>query len=182
VCVDAYAQRLERGVNTSDQSITLMDVCSTSNLHCGYTESCPTARHEGIWGERRYSSSLFLISALDGSDWSASRPGRALPPGKWPRYPLYRRLGGPQSRSGQRLEEKSPCLCRGSNLDRSVVQPVVRQYTDWATRLTHPVCLFLQSGMGLLGAQAWMPAYASILRSPRQGLDLIKNSCFPYQV
>ena len=31
---------------------------------------------------------------------SASRPGRSLPPGKT-RYPLYRRLGGPQSRSGQ---------------------------------------------------------------------------------
>jgi hypothetical protein len=27
--------------------------------------------------------------------------------GKGPRYPLYRRLGGPQSRSGQRLQEKS---------------------------------------------------------------------------
>jgi hypothetical protein len=35
-------------------------------------------------------------------EWSASRPGRALPPGKGPRYPLYRRLGGPQSRSGHR--------------------------------------------------------------------------------
>jgi hypothetical protein len=27
-----------------------------------------------------------------------------------------------------------------------------------------------------------MPAYASILCSPKQGLDLIKNPCFPYQV
>jgi hypothetical protein len=31
---------------------------------------------------------------------SASRPGRSLPPGNT-RYPLYRRLGGPQARSGQ---------------------------------------------------------------------------------
>jgi len=30
---------------------------------------------------------------------SASRPGRTLPPGKT-RYSLYRRLGGPQGRSG----------------------------------------------------------------------------------
>jgi hypothetical protein len=29
------------------------------------------------------------------------------PRGKDPRYPLYRRLGGPQSRSGHRLEVKS---------------------------------------------------------------------------
>jgi hypothetical protein len=39
-----------------------------------------------------------------------------------------------------------------------------------------------QSVVGLLSAQAWMPAYASILHSPRQSLDPIKNSCFPYQV
>ena len=35
-------------------------------------------------------------------EWPASRPGRTLPLGKT-RYPLYRRLGGPQGRSG--LEE-----------------------------------------------------------------------------
>jgi hypothetical protein len=53
-------------------------------------------------GERRYSSYSFTTSALDGGEWSASRPGRSLPRGKDPRYPLYRRLGGPQSRSGHR--------------------------------------------------------------------------------
>jgi hypothetical protein len=31
-------------------------------------------------GERRYSSYLFMTSALDGGEWSASRPSRALPP------------------------------------------------------------------------------------------------------
>jgi len=40
-----------------------------------------------------------LTSALEGGEGSASRSGRALPPGKT-RYPLYRRLGGPQGRSG----------------------------------------------------------------------------------
>jgi hypothetical protein len=53
-------------------------------------------------GERRYSSYSYLTSALDGGEWSASRPGRALPPGKESRYSLYRWLGGPQSRSGSR--------------------------------------------------------------------------------
>jgi len=33
-------------------------------------------------------------------EWSAARSGRTLPQGK-SRYPFYRRLGGPQSRSGQ---------------------------------------------------------------------------------
>jgi hypothetical protein len=50
--------------------------------------------------ETRYSSYSFSTSALDGGEWSASRPGRALAPGKGPQYPLYRRLGGPQIRSG----------------------------------------------------------------------------------
>jgi hypothetical protein len=59
-------------------------------------------------------------------------PAALYPRGKDPRYPLYRRLGGPQSRSGQR--KKSFRLCQGSNLDRPVVQSVVR-HTDWATRL-----------------------------------------------
>ena len=62
-------------------------------------------------------------------EWSAARPGRTLPPGKT-RYPFYRRLGGPQGRSG-----------RAENLVRTgirsrTVQPVVSRYTDWATRPT----------------------------------------------
>jgi hypothetical protein len=35
-------------------------------------------------GDRRYSSYSFLTSALEGGEWSASCPGRALPPGKEP--------------------------------------------------------------------------------------------------
>jgi hypothetical protein len=42
----------------------------------------------------------FHTSVLEGGEGSASRPGRFLPPGKT-RYPLSRRLGGPQGRSGQ---------------------------------------------------------------------------------
>ena len=41
-----------------------------------------------------------MTAALEGSEWSAVRPGRSLPPGKT-RYPIYKRLGGPQGRSGQ---------------------------------------------------------------------------------
>jgi hypothetical protein len=68
-------------------------------------------------------------------------PVALKPRGKDPRYLLYRKLGGPQSRyRHKRIEEKSCRLCRGSNLDRPVVQPVVTYYTDWATRLTKMVC------------------------------------------
>ena len=52
--------------------------------------------HRGIRGIA-YS---FMTTALEGGEGTASRPGRSLSPGK-NGYPLYRRLGGPQGRSGQ---------------------------------------------------------------------------------
>jgi hypothetical protein len=69
--------------------------------------SCPASRHEGAWGERRYSSYLFLTSALDGGEWSASRSSRALPPGKGPPIPIGQEAGwAPEPVWTQRLEEK----------------------------------------------------------------------------
>ena len=47
-----------------------------------------------------------MTTALEGGEGSASRLGRSLPPGKT-RYPLYRRLGGTQGRSGQ-VQKISP--------------------------------------------------------------------------
>ena len=41
-----------------------------------------------------------MTAAPEGGEWSAARPGRTLPPGK-SRYLFYRRLGGPQGRSGR---------------------------------------------------------------------------------
>ena len=48
------------------------------------------------------------------------------PPGKT-RYPLYRRLGGPQGWSG-RVRKISP----PPGFDPRTVQPVASRYTDWA--------------------------------------------------
>jgi hypothetical protein len=77
-------------------------------------------------GGEEYSSFSFSTSALDGGEWSALRPGRALPPG-----PIVQEAGwAPEPVWIQGLEEKSFRLCWGSNLDRSVVQPVARHYTD----------------------------------------------------
>ena len=59
----------------------------------------PISGYEGPKGEYRYSCTLSLTSALDGVG-SQGHVLAALPPGK-PRYPLYRRLGGPQCRSGR---------------------------------------------------------------------------------
>jgi len=52
----------------------------------------------------------------------------ALPPGKT-RYPLYRRLDGPQSRSGQ-VRKISPPPSVG--FDPRTVQLVASRYTDYA--------------------------------------------------
>jgi hypothetical protein len=58
--------------------------------------------------ERRYSSYSFTTSALDGSEWSASRPGRALSPGKGPPVPIVQEAGWtPEPVWTQRLQEKS---------------------------------------------------------------------------
>jgi hypothetical protein len=84
----------------------------------------------GGTGREDYSSYSFLISALDEGEWSASRPGLALPPGKEP--PVGLRAG-----LDTEARRKISCLCRGLNLDRPVVQSVARHYTAWATRLTH---------------------------------------------
>jgi hypothetical protein len=49
-----------------------------------------------------------------------------LPPEK-SRYPLYRRLGGPQGRSGRVQKISSPL-----GFDPRTVQSVAYRYTDWA--------------------------------------------------
>ena len=56
-----------------------------------------------------------MTTALEGDEGSESRPGRSLPPGKT-RYPLYRRLGGPQGRSGQVRKISSPTGIRSPDL------------------------------------------------------------------
>jgi hypothetical protein len=63
----------------------------------------PVAMKAGFnLGERRYSSYSFFTSALDGVRVQRHAPAALCPRGKDHRYPLYRRLGGPQSQSGQR--------------------------------------------------------------------------------
>jgi hypothetical protein len=58
-----------------------------------------------LW-RRREEEDVWLLLIHDlgtrWGEWSASLPGRALPLRKNPKYPLDRRLGGPQRRSGHR--------------------------------------------------------------------------------
>jgi hypothetical protein len=60
-----------------------------------------------------------MTSSLDGGEWSASRLGRYLAPGKGPPVPIVQEAGwAPEPVWTQRLEEKS------------FVPAVVRHYTD----------------------------------------------------
>jgi hypothetical protein len=69
-----------------------------------------------------------MTTALEGVEGSASCPGRSLPLGKT-RCPMYRRLGGPEGRSGQVRKISPP-----PGFDPRTVQHVASRYTDWATR------------------------------------------------
>jgi hypothetical protein len=66
----------------------------------------------------------FYTSALERGEESASHPDRFLPQGKTP-YPLYRRLGWPQGRSGQVRKISPP-----PGFDPRTVQPLASRYTD----------------------------------------------------
>ena len=71
-----------------------------------------------------------MTTALESCEGSESRLGRSLPPGKT-RYPLYRRLGGPQGWSGQ-VQKIFP----SPGFDPRTVRPVASRCTDCAIRPT----------------------------------------------
>jgi hypothetical protein len=83
-----------------------------------------TPRHEGVLGEWMYSSTHSLTSALEGGEWSASRPGCFTP-------------GGPQSRSGRSTR-------RESNPDRPARSPALYRLSyhgssswPWKPEISH---------------------------------------------
>jgi hypothetical protein len=81
-------------------------------------------RRMGKW---RYSSTYLDLGTR--LRWEVSfTPGERAP-----RYPLDRRLGGPQCRSGHWRREKS---CTAGNRTRAV-EPVASRYTDWALPAPH---------------------------------------------
>jgi hypothetical protein len=87
-------------------------------------------RHGGAWGERRHSSYSFLVSALEGSEWSASRPGRTSPAGNVSLVPTVQEAGW--AGLDAQVRGKILCLWQRSNTSR----PVRRQTLYWATRQT----------------------------------------------
>jgi hypothetical protein len=83
----------------------------------------PITGHKGPCGGVEVSLYSFSTSALGGVG-GQHHALAALPPGKT-RYPLYRKLGGPQSRSG-RVRKISP----PPGFDPRTVQLVASRYSD----------------------------------------------------
>jgi hypothetical protein len=74
--------------------------------------------------------------------------------GNSPWYPLDRRLGRPQSRSGRGGEEKN---FRESNPRTPIVQPIAQRYTDWAINV--------QNYLRCLSKKLWAcycPSYSNL--------------------
>jgi len=74
--------------------------CLLSGPICNKSEAVQLHAMQALRGEVCFYS--FLTSAVDRGERPASRPGHALPSGTDPRYPLDKRLGGPQHWSGHR--------------------------------------------------------------------------------
>jgi len=89
---------------------------SSAVFHCTHSNGiCHTACEQ--------CQDVPLTSALDGVDDQRHAPA-AFPPGN-SRYPLYRRLGESQCRSGS-VRKTSP----KPGFDRRTVNPVAGRYTD----------------------------------------------------
>jgi hypothetical protein len=74
----------------------------------------------------------FLTSALDGGEWSTSRPGRFTPRERAPGTHWIGGWVGPRAVLDAVVERKIPSSLRVSNPRTSIVQPVTQSYTDWA--------------------------------------------------
>jgi len=84
----------------------------------------PRTVHEGPDREQMYRFTFLWPRCCMGVGSQRHDPA-ALPPGRT-RYPLNRRLGGPQARS-RRVRKMSPTL----GFDPWTVQPVASRYADW---------------------------------------------------
>jgi len=95
-----------------------------------------------------------MTASLEMGEGSASRPGRSLPP-EMTRYPFYRRLCGPQSRSEQVRKIPPP-----PGFDPRAAQSVASRYIDYATLPT---------------LYKVLPTYFGPLRSHYENIEIITS-------
>jgi hypothetical protein len=128
-------------MNTAASQFMCSIIAIKCILHIGWSY-CPVLKlslcfkwaplHEGVLGEWKYSSTHSLISALDESEWSASRPCRFTPR---ERAPGTHWIGGwvsPRAVLDSVVKRKIPSPHRESNPRAPTIQPVAQRCTDWA--------------------------------------------------
>jgi hypothetical protein len=96
-------------------------------------------RIEGV----KVSSTHSLTLALDGGEWSASRPGRFTPKERAPGTHWIGGWVGPRAVLDAVVKRKIPSPCRESNPRTPIVQLVAQRYTDWATTALYGYVLAL---------------------------------------
>jgi hypothetical protein len=107
-------------------------------------------RHEGVLGEWRYSSTHSLTSAIDGGEWSASRPGRFTLRGRAPGTHWIGGWVGPRAVLDAVVKRKIPSPRRKSNPRAPIIQPVAKRYTDWAITYRYIFCKAIHTFTGKL--------------------------------
>jgi hypothetical protein len=75
---------------------------------------------------------VFLTSALDGCEWSVSRPGRFTPRERAPGTHWIGGWVGPRAILDAMVKRKLPSPRREWNPRTSIVQLILQRYTDWA--------------------------------------------------
>jgi hypothetical protein len=105
-----------------------------------------------VWGSGCIDPHFFDL----GTSWRWVVSFTPLP--LYPRYPLDKKLGGPQSQSGRRGENS--CPHRDSNSDPVVVQPVASRYTNYATGKYAETYIYI--GLLHFGLVATMPRKATL--------------------
>jgi hypothetical protein len=80
-------------------------------------------RHEGVLGEWRYRYTQSSSSALDGGEWSASRPGRFIPRERANGNHWIGGWVGPRTCVDTVVKSEIPSLCRDSKPQPSSPQP-----------------------------------------------------------
>jgi hypothetical protein len=102
------------GCMVTDVPLGLRNITLTARTLKSKGNGHPITDHEGPRGGVEILLYSFSTSALGGVVWSAPRSDRFTP---GTRYPLYRRLGGPQGRSG-RVRKIAPLPGFGSDSEK----------------------------------------------------------------
>jgi hypothetical protein len=104
------------------------------SIHLWFKYACkgkgkghPRTDNEGPQGEKKYSSTLSLTSALVGV--GGQFHAMAALPSEKNRHQLYGRLGGPQGLSGRM---RKICPLPPTVFDHRTVEPLTSRYNGWA--------------------------------------------------